>query len=135
MRSSLRCRRCTPGCGCPHLRERRPELRAAAFAVGLAGPAIVLVSLGLRYHLGFDAPWYLLELVGIGYISPVAVAITLAGGAAGAQLVAIAAGRYAPYPERGRRPTRGPLRQFIRSIAMAMRARRRNVERRRRATG
>ena len=119
----------------PDLRERRPELRAAAFAVGLLGPAIVLLSLAVRYHLGFDAPWYLLELVGIGYVSPVAVAITLAGGAAGAQLVAIAAGRYAPYPERGRRPTRGPLRQFIRSVAQVMRTRRRNIEQRRRAVG
>jgi hypothetical protein len=85
----------------PHLRERRPELRFVALAIGLAGPLIVVFSLAVRYHLGFDAPWYLLELAGLGYISPVAVALTLAGGAAGAQLVAVAAGRYAPYPQPG----------------------------------
>ena len=75
-----------------------------ALLAGLAGPLIVVLSLAVRYHLGFDAPWYLLELAGLGYISPTAVALTLAGGAAGAQLAAVAAGRYAPYPERGRRP-------------------------------
>jgi hypothetical protein len=119
----------------PQLRDRRPELRAAALLVGLAGPAIVVASLAVRYHLGFDAPWYVLELVGLGYISPVAVAITLAGGAAGAQLVSVAAGRYAPYPERGRRPTRGPLREFVRSVTLVVRSRRQAGEQRRRAVG
>ena len=119
----------------PHLRERRPELRFVALAVGLAGPLILVVSLATRYHLGFDAPWYLLELTGLGYISPVAVALTLAGGAAGAQLVAIASGRYAPYPEPGRRPARGPVREFIRGVARVVRARRKAAEARRRAVG
>ncbi len=119
----------------PHLRERRPELRFVALAAGLAGPAIVIVSLAVRYHLGFDAPWYLLELTGLGYISPVAVALTLAGGAASAQLVAIASGRYAPYPEPGRRPARGPVREFIRGVARLVRARRQAAEERRRAVG
>ena len=62
----------------------------------------MLVSLAWRYGLGFDAPWYLLELVGIGYIKPIAVVIVLAGAAAAAQLAAAAAGRYAPYPTRDR---------------------------------
>jgi hypothetical protein len=117
----------------PHLRERRPELRALALAVGLAGPLIVMLSLAVRYHLGFDAPWYLLELAGLGYISPLAVALTLAGGAAAAQLAAVAAGRYAPYPEPGRRPARGPVRQFVRTVSRQIRARRRQAEERRRA--
>ena len=119
----------------PHLREQRPELRVVALVAGLAGPLIVVLSLAVRYHLGFDAPWYLLELVGLGYISPVAVALTLAGGAAGAQLAAVAAGRYAPYPEPGRRPTRGPLREFVRGVARVVRARRRAATERRRAVG
>jgi hypothetical protein len=119
----------------PHLRERRPELRFVALAAGLAGPLIVVVSLAVRYHLGWDAPWYLLELTGLGYISPVAVALTLAGAAAGAQLVAIASGRYAPYPEPGRRPARGPVREFIRGVARIVRARRQAAEERRRAVG
>ena len=119
----------------PHLRERRPELRFVALAAGLVGPLIVVVSLAVRYHLGFDAPWYLLELAGLGDISPVAVALTLAGAAAGAQLAAIASGRYAPYPEPGRRPARGPVREFIRGVARIVRARRQAAEERRRAVG
>ena len=58
----------------------------------------------MRFGLGFDAPWYLLELVGVGYVHLPAVAITLAGAACAAQLAAVTLGRYAPYPDRGERP-------------------------------
>jgi hypothetical protein len=120
----------------PQLRFGRPELRAVVFALGLAGPAFLVLSLGVRYGLGFDTPWYLLQLVGIGYITPLAAAVTLGGAAAGAQLVSIASGRYAPYPPAGRRPARGPLRELVRVVVITFRSRNRHVaEQRRRAVG
>jgi hypothetical protein len=119
----------------PQVRNGRPPARWIVFTIGLAGPALILISFGVRYHLGFDAPWYLLELVGLGYVHVPAVAITLAGGACAAQLAAVAAGRYAPYPERHERPVRGPVRELVRTVVLALRARRRVTEERRRAFG
>jgi hypothetical protein len=77
----------------------------------------------------------MLELVAVGYVQPAAVAISLAGAACAAQLTTVAAGRYAPYPERGERPARGPLRELVRSLVIGVRARRRVTEERRRAFG
>ena len=117
----------------PQVRNGKPPARAFVLLLGLAGPALIMLSLGVRYGLGFDAPWYLLELVALGYVKAPAVAITLGGAACAAQLVAVAAGRYAPYPEPGERPARGPLRALIRMVILAARARRRVTEERRRA--
>jgi hypothetical protein len=119
----------------PQVRSGKPPARAFVLLLGLAGPALIMLSLGVRYGLGFDAPWYLLELVALGYIQVPAVAVTLGGAACAAQLAAIAAGRYAPYPEPGERPARGPLRELIRTVILAVRARRRVTEERRRAFG
>jgi hypothetical protein len=110
-----------------------PQLRAAALPVkvlvllvGLVGPLLILLSLGVRFGLGFDATWYLLELVAIGYVTPATVAITLGGVACAAQLTMVATGRYAPYPARGERPARGPLRELVRVVVLRTRARRRS---------
>ncbi len=111
----------------PQIRIARPPVRLAVFAVGLSGPAIVVVSLAWRYGLGFDAPWYLLELVGIGYVKTFGFAIVLAGTAAAAQLAAIAGGRYAPYPAPGERGPRGPVRELVRRVVLGLRARRRSA--------
>jgi hypothetical protein len=119
----------------PQVRSGKPPARAFVLLLGLTGPALILLSLGVRYGLGFDAPWYLLELVAIGYVQVPAVAITLGGAACAAQLVAVAAGRYAPYPEPGERPVRGPLRELVRTVILVVRARRRVTEERRRAFG
>jgi hypothetical protein len=119
----------------PQVRSGRPPARAFVLLLGLAGPALIMLSLGVRYGLGFDAPWYLLELVALGYVHVPAVAIALGGAACAAQLAAVAAGRYAPYPEPGERPARGPLRALIRAVILATRARRRVTEERRRAFG
>ncbi len=97
----------------PQLRRSRPVVRAAVMLAGLAGPALLLGSFAWRYDLGFDAPWYVLELAAIGYIPLPAIAITLGWLAAAGQLSAIAAGRYAPYPDARERPPRGPIRQVI----------------------
>ena len=75
----------------------------------LLGPALVLWSFGARFELGFDAPWYLAALLSVGYVPLPSFVVFLAWAAGGAQLAALAAGRYAPYPdarERGRRAGR-----------------------------
>lgn len=119
----------------PQVRTGAPPARWLVFAAGLAGPAIVPLSLALRFGLGFDAPWYLLELMSVGYVHMPAVVIALGGAACTAQLVAVAAGRYMPYPTRHERPARGPLRELVRTVVLAARARRRVTEQRRRAFG
>ncbi len=108
----------------PQIRIARPPVRLGLFVLGLAGPAILVLSIGWRYGLGFDTPWYLLELAGIGYIKPIGIVIVLAGTAAAAQLAAGAAGRYAPYPARDERAPRGPIREGVRRSVLAARTRR-----------
>jgi hypothetical protein len=119
----------------PQVRSGKPPARAFVLLLGLSGPALILLSLGVRYGLGFDAPWYLLELVALGYVQVPAVAITLGGAACAAQLAMVAAGRYAPYPEPGERSARGPIRELIRTVILTFRARRRVTDDRRRALG
>jgi hypothetical protein len=109
----------------PQARSGRPTARIIVFLLGLLGPLAIVLSLAVRFGLGFDAPWYLVELVALDYVHIPAVAITLAGGACAAQLAAVAAGRYAPYPAAGERPGRGPLRNVVRALVLAARARRR----------
>ena len=108
----------------PHVRLGRRPLGALLLVAGLAGPALIVLSLALRFGLGFDAPWYLLELVSLGYVHVPAVAITLAFAACAAQLFAVTAHRYAPYPERGERPRLGPFRSLVRALVLTARARR-----------
>jgi hypothetical protein len=109
----------------PQARARPPWTRAAILLGGFAGPLLLLWSLGSRFGLGLHAPWYLLELTALGYVGLPALVITLAWAAAAAQLVALAANRYAPYPAPGERPPRGPLRELVRKLVLARRARRR----------
>ncbi|MFL5953004.1 MAG: M28 family metallopeptidase [Gaiellaceae bacterium] len=119
----------------PQVRSGQPSARIVVLAAGLAGPALLFWSFGGRYGLGFDTPWYLAELAAVGYVHVPAVAISLASAACAAQLVTVASGRYAPYPDREERPSRGPLREFVRRIVLTVRARRRVTEERRRAFG
>jgi Peptidase family M28 len=86
----------------PQLR-RRPALRAVALAAGFTGPLLLLGSFALRFDLGLDAPWYLVQLAGVGYVPAAAVGLALVWAAAAAQLAAVAAGRYAPYSPRSKR--------------------------------
>jgi hypothetical protein len=108
----------------PHVRSLRTPLAPLLLALGAAGPLAIVVSLAVRFGLGLDAPWYLAELVSLGYVHVPAVAITLAGTACAAQLVAVASNRYAPYPERDERPPHGPLRGLVRAVVLTVRARR-----------
>jgi len=97
----------------PQVRYGPAWLRGAVLVAGLVGPALLLGSFAFRFDLGFDAPWYVLELVAIGYVPLPSVAIGLAWLAAAGQLTAIAAGRYAPYPSARERPPRGPIRVLV----------------------
>lgn len=97
----------------PQVRNSANWLRAGVLAAGLLGPAILIGSFAWRYELGVDAPWYVVELVAIGYVPVPAIVVALAWLAAGAQLTAITAGRYAPYPDARERPPRGPVRQLV----------------------
>jgi len=119
----------------PLLRQVRFPLRFAVFAAGFVGPLLILGSLAWRFGLGFDAPWYLLELVGLGYVSTTAFAVVLAAAAGTAQLGAAVAGRYAPYPAAHERGPRGPIRAFVRTVVLASRSTRRRRELQRRAAG
>ena len=108
----------------PQVRLGRRPLAPLLLVAGLAGPALIVLSLAIRFGLGFDAPWYLLELVSLGYVHVPAVAITLAGAACAAQLAAVTAHRYAPYPDRADRPRLGPFRSLVRALVLTARARR-----------
>ena len=119
----------------PQVRNGHASARVVVFVIGLAGPIVLLASFASRYGLGFDAPWYLVELAAVGYVPVAVVAIALGWAACGAQLAAVSAGRYGPYPPASERPARGPLRELVRTIVLTTRARRRVTEERRRAVG
>jgi hypothetical protein len=87
----------------PQLRGRSALLRAAVLSAGFAGPLLVLASFGLRFELGFDAPWYVTQLAAVGYVPLPAVGLALVWAAAATQLTVLTAGRYAPYPSRAER--------------------------------
>ena len=108
----------------PQLRHRGPAAKFALLAAGMLGPFLLVGSFMFRYGLGLDAPWYLAELVAIDYVSVVAFLLVLCWLAGAAQLIAIAAGRYAPYPSAAERPPRGPIRNTIRALVLGFRARR-----------
>ena len=109
----------------PQLREAHALVRFAVLAIGLAGPALLLASFADRLGLGLQAAWYLAALTAVGYVDLLLVAVGVGWLAAAAQLAALAAGRYAPYPEPHERPPRGPLRELARLAASAARDRRR----------
>jgi hypothetical protein len=119
----------------PQVRTARVPVRIALFVVGLVGPFLVLGSIAFRFGLGLDAPWYLLELVALHYVTLPPVAIFVAGAAAAMQLAAAAAGRYAPYPAADERGPRGPLREVVRTVVLGVRQNRRVTAERRRALG
>jgi hypothetical protein len=108
----------------PHLRDRSPWLRVAVFAAGLAGPLLLLRMLAAEAGTGFSTPWYLAELLSVGYVPIPVFVIVLAWAAAGAQLAALVSGRYAPYPGAAERGL-GPIRSNVRRAVLASRARKR----------
>ena len=100
----------------PQVQSRSAWLRAAIFALGFLGPFVLVLSFASRYGLGLDAPWYLAELVAVHYVSLPTFLIGLAWLAVAAQLGALTARRYAPYPgaaDRGLGPIRSTIRKNI----------------------
>jgi hypothetical protein len=105
----------------PQVRNRSSIVRALVFAAGLLGPILFLAVFAKRFGLGLDTPWYLAELTAIGYVPIVGIVLLLAWIAAGAQLLAVNVGRYAPYPD----GTPGFVRSAIRTVVLGLRSRRR----------
>jgi hypothetical protein len=112
----------------PQVRYRPVWLRATVLGAGLAGPLLLLGSFAWRYELGADAPWYVVQLVALGYVPLPSIAIGLAWLAAAGQLAAVSAGRYAPYPSARERPPRGPIKELVRRLLLLFLARRRAQE-------
>lgn len=81
--------------------------RSALLVLGFAGPVLLLLSFSTRFDLGFETPWYLLSLVAVGYTPWLAIVLSVAWLGIAAQLAALAAGRYAPFPAGGRRQRPG----------------------------
>jgi hypothetical protein len=103
----------------PQVRSGAPGARVAVLAAGFVGPLLLLWSLAVRFGLGLDAPWYLGELVAVGYVGLLPLALALGWAATAAQLVVLASGRYAPYPSRREFP-RGPVREAVRRLVLAI---------------
>src|SRR6185437_9845629 len=82
----------------PQVQSRPAWVRVGILAAGFLGPLVLIGSFASRYGLGLDAPWYLAELVALHYVSIPTFVIGLAWLAAAAQLGALVARRYGPYP-------------------------------------
>jgi hypothetical protein len=117
----------------PQVRHHRIWVRAAVLCAGVAGPLLLVGSFAWRFELGAEAPWYLAQLAALGYVPLPAIAIAIAWLAAGGQLAAVSAGRYAPYPRADERPPRGPIRELIRRLLLLILTRRQAQELRRAA--
>jgi hypothetical protein len=115
----------------PQVQTRHPALRTGVFLAGFVGPAYLVWSFATHYGLGWDAPWYLAELFAVGYAPLPLLVVGLGWLAVAGQLAALAAERYAPYPEPHERPRRGPLRELIRTAVLAHRRRAMLAEERR----
>jgi hypothetical protein len=111
----------------PQVQTRPWWTKAAVLLAGFLGPLVLLLSFGVRYGLGFDAPWYVLELVVLHFVELPTLVIGLVWAAAAAQLAALAAGRYAPYPDVAERRALGPVRATVRRVVLATRRRRRRA--------
>jgi len=111
----------------PHVRTQPVWTRVAVLVAGFLGPLLLAASFAVRYHLGFDTPWYLAELTAVGYVKLPALAIGAGWTAAAGQMTSITIGRYAPYPSARERPPRGPVRETVRRTVLTVRAARKRV--------
>ena len=109
----------------PQLRQAPAGARLGVLALGFAGPALLFGSFAGRFGLGWDTPWYLAELRAVGYVPFVVIPLLVVWLAGTGQLAALAARRYAPYPDAAELPPRGPLRRVLESAIGAVRNRRR----------
>jgi Peptidase family M28 len=118
----------------PQVRHERIWLRAATLLAGFVGLALLVASFAIRFGLGFDAVWYIGQLVANGNVSIALLLAFLAWLAAAGQLAAISGGRYAPYPRASERPRRGPLRETVRRVVLGIQRHEHQESTRRRAT-
>jgi hypothetical protein len=109
----------------PQVRRMSAAVRVGVFALGLAGPALLVGEFAGRYGLGWDAPWYLAELRVVGYVPFVALPLLVVWLAGTGQLAALAVRRYGPYPAAAELPPRGPVRRVLRRTYVAVSSRRR----------
>jgi hypothetical protein len=119
----------------PQLQNRPRAIQAVLLAAGFAGPLLVVGSFAIRLGLGMDAPWYLAELAALGYVSFPSLLVFSAWLAVAAQLTAVVAGRYAPYPSAAERPRLGPGRRILRAAVAGAQGRQARTEERDQATG
>ena len=104
----------------PQISDRGRLTQVAVYALGFAGPLLLLASFAFRYEMGLDAIWYVAALVAVGYVPVPLVLAFLAWGAAAGQVGAVALGRYAPYPDVTER-SRGPVREAGRQAILVWR--------------
>jgi Peptidase family M28 len=105
----------------PHVLDRGRAAALAVYAIGFAGPLILLGSFAFRFEMGLDAPWYVLALTSVGYVPIPLVFAFLGWGAVSSQVGAVAIGRYAPFPSEQERAARGPIRESIRQAVLLSR--------------
>jgi hypothetical protein len=115
----------------PQVRGGPAPLAVAVLVAGFLGPLLLVGSVASRLGLGLDAPWYLAQLAAVGYIRLPTLLVAAAWVAVAAQLAALVAGRYAPYPTAAERPRLGPTRRVVRRAILSIGHRRRPEERRR----
>jgi hypothetical protein len=95
--------------------EGRTWQRAAAFAVGLAGPLAGVLLLARELGTSpFEATRYVIGLATVGYVPVASVVAALVWLAVAAQVGALAFGRYAPYAGGAEPPPPGVLRRALR---------------------
>jgi hypothetical protein len=116
----------------PQVRKATAPVRLGVFALGLAGPALLLGEFAGRYGLGWDAPWYLVELHVVGYVPFIVAPLLVIWFASTGQLAALAVNRYAPYPDVSELPPRGPVRRILRGTYLAVHDRRHGASEERR---
>jgi hypothetical protein len=104
----------------PQVRNGPAPLRVAVLVAGFLGPLLLIGSVASRLALGFDAPWYLAQLVAVGYIGLPSLLVAAAWIAVAAQLTAIVSRRYAPYPSAAERRPLGPIRRLTRRAVLAV---------------
>ncbi len=93
----------------PQVYDAHRAVRGALVLAGFAGPLLLVVSFAGSTGLGVETPWYLLSLLASGYVPLAVGALGLAWLAVAAQLAALAAGRYAAYPDESQRSSRRTL--------------------------
>jgi hypothetical protein len=113
----------------PQVQARSRVVRVFVLALGLAGPAYLVWTFATHYGLGWDAPWYIVQLFAVGYAPRTLFVIALAWFAAAGQMFALTGSRYAPYPAPNEAPRRGPIRDLIRTLVLAQRRRAALMER------